>query len=114
MNTYLVTLTNSGLVKIGKSKSIKARRNQIKVCNPFVKSFDYLEGDYEKYLHYVFHDFRETGEWFNFEKLTKEEILEVVTVAVEHRKNYIDEIDKCKNSNDFNAAMILLKKDIRV
>lgn len=79
-----------------------------------MKSFDYLEGDYEKYLHYVFHDFRETGEWFNFEKLTKEEILEVVTVAVEHRKKYIDDLDKCKNSNDFNAAMILLKKDIRV
>jgi hypothetical protein len=105
MKTYLVTLTNSTLVKIGKSKSIEARFNQIKVCNPFVKSFDYIDGDYEKYLHLVFSDLRERGEWFNFEKLNKEQILEVVTVAVEHRKNFKECENSCDAVNDYNAAI---------
>ena len=109
MNTYLVTLTNSTLVKIGKSKSIKQRYNQIRVCNPFVKSFDYIEGDYERFLHYVFDDLRETGEWFNFEKLNKEQILEVMSFAIDYRKDFKECKKSCEAANDYQAAKALLK-----
>jgi hypothetical protein len=109
MKTYLVTLNNSTLVKIGKSKSIKARYNQIKVCNPFVKSFDYIDGDFERYLHFVFQDFRECGEWFDFKNLTKNQILEIISIAIDYRKMHKDEVNTCDASNDFTAAMKFLK-----
>ena len=109
MKTYLVTLKNSTLVKIGKSKSIKARFNQIQVCNPFVKTRHYVDGDFERYLHFVFSDYRKVGEWFDFGELTTEQMLDTVMVAIEYRRRFENNINSCDAVNDYEASMSFLK-----
>lgn len=68
-----------------------------------------MEGDYERFLHFVFSDLRERGEWFDFKTLDKNQILEVMSFAIDYRKDFKECENSCDVGNDYTAAQELLK-----
>jgi hypothetical protein len=73
--TYLIS--DGILYKIGISSDLNKRLSTIKSSNPRAEVIDFLVGDYESYLHSLYEDNRESGEWFNFSKLEIKGVLKL-------------------------------------
>jgi len=63
----------------------------------------------ETHLHYVFQAFRDCRECFDFKKLTKNQILEIIAIAKDYQKMHKGEVNACDASNVFTAATMFLK-----
>jgi hypothetical protein len=97
MNTYVVILNNSNLVKVGRSKDLKSRIRQIKTANPFVSEILYTEGDYENYIHRCLSHTSIIGEWFDVGNCNKEELFECLMNIREESSNDCEAVFKFKD-----------------
>lgn len=73
--TYILSDSNIGLYKIGKSENIKDRIKSLSTGNVYINLVAYIDVDIERELHERFERKRLQGEWF---RLSKEEIDEVI------------------------------------
>lgn len=73
MKTYILTMSNSNLVKVGKSKRIEDRLFQHQTSNPFISDSLIFNGDYESYIHRCLDRFRIKGEWFDLSEFITNE-----------------------------------------
>lgn len=86
--TYIIKMEETNLYKIGKTKNLSARHKQLRVGNPFFPdTFDYLDGNYESFLHKVFSDFRYKGEWFDI-PLKKDDFLDLINTVIHADKSF--------------------------
>lgn len=61
---YTYLLEANGLYKIGKTKNIKRRINQLRTASPDIKLLAYIDLDIEKELHQILYPFRYKLEWY--------------------------------------------------
>lgn len=64
METYIVTLTNSNIVKIGRSVNSIKRYKELETANPFLNSIYIFKFDFERELHNYFKSCKVKNEWF--------------------------------------------------
>lgn len=66
MKTYLIKCEESGLIKIGKTKNMKARLSMLQTgSSSKLKLIHVFDEDIEKALHLKFKSSRKKGEWFD-------------------------------------------------
>lgn len=87
MNTYIFRCQH--LYKIGRTKDVGSRFNNLKCGNPFIEKLKVIKGNYEKLLHDKFKDKRRIGEWFEL----SEDDLSIIDNIVEIQRQIKTQVD---------------------
>jgi hypothetical protein len=90
METYIVTLTNSNIVKIGRSINSKKRYKELETANPFLNSIYIFKFDVEKQLHNYFKSCKVKNEWFEIATNEFYTIYEIVLFIEKYLKQNIN------------------------
>jgi hypothetical protein len=91
--TYIGIDINNGLVKIGKSKDIRAREKALRVANVYFHMIAYVDKDIESILHSKYSVYNIDREWFHLRKDQVESIIKEHGFGiVENNKRYFDRI----------------------
>lgn len=90
---YIGIDINNGLVKIGKSKDIRAREKALRVANVYFHMIAYVDKDIESILHSKYSVYNIDREWFHLRKDQVESIIKEHGFGiVENNKRYFDRI----------------------
>lgn len=73
--TYILSDSNVGIYKIGKSRDMKGRIKDLSIGNAYLNLVAYIDKDIERELHKRLDNKRFQGEWF---RLTKKEVNEII------------------------------------
>lgn len=101
MYIYLIFDPFSRLTKIGKSSNPNKRFKAIKTSNPCAELFFYSNEFTESYLHEIFKEKREVGEWFALDKYDLFDIVKDFK-RIPKRLHYSSTI-KDKKRKEYNA-----------
>lgn len=94
LRTYIGVDTSNGLIKIGRSKDLYTRENNLKVSNIYFHMIAYVDMDVERELHNKYSVYNVDREWFHLNRKQINEIIKKYNFSIiKSNAKYFDNID---------------------